>query len=284
MGALDPISSVTPTPNFKSFSLTHIVYDPSHPLSIPLTLLSLSPIFLFVSYFTLVIFNRQLTILLLAVGQLGNEAVNLILKRLYKAERPFPGYGEVGRGYGMPSSHAQASGFLVAWGVSYVITGKRRCIVSSPEKGILEAIRWWRTRVYVFGLLLWSWLVSYSRWVQPCSEAFKVEGLSATPQMAPIISFANTSHSGLHLRSHHWRYVLYRDRIHPPLSPCFIIRADTKIRRGALGRDRRGWRMVNSRCGWRLGRGPIFARRNSSKESLMTDEYPLCLSAMFSST
>ena len=163
MGALDPSSSLTPTPNFKSFALTHIVYDPTHLLSIPLTLLSLSPIFLFVSYLTLAIFNRQFTIFLLAAGQLGNEGVNLVLKRLCKAERPFPGYGEVGRGYGMPSSHAQAAGFLMAWGIGYVVTSDKRCIVSSIKGSRSEVIKWWRTRVYVFGLMLWSCLVSYSR-------------------------------------------------------------------------------------------------------------------------
>lgn len=163
MGVLDPSSSLPPFPELKSFSLTHIVYDPNHPFSIPLTLLSLTPIFLFVSYFTLLIFTRRLTILLLASGQLADEGFNLVLKRVWKAERPWVGYGEVGRGYGMPSSHSQAAGFLVAWGVGYALTMLRR--YAGSMDGRLEVMRRWRTRVYVFGLVLWSLLVAYSRYV-----------------------------------------------------------------------------------------------------------------------
>lgn len=164
MGVLDPTSSLPPFPELKSFSLTHIVYDPTHRFSIPLTLLSLSPIFLFVSYLTLVIFTRRLTVLFLAGGQLTNEGLNLVLKRVWKAERPYIGYGEVGRGYGMPSSHAQAAGFLGAWGLGYALTIGRRYTGSGTERNErLEVVRTWRARVYLFGLILWSALVSYSR-------------------------------------------------------------------------------------------------------------------------
>ena len=162
MGALDPTS---PFPNLKSFSLTHILYDPTHPLSIPLTLLSLSPIFLFVSYLTLVIFTRRFTILLLALGQIANELLNLVLKRVWRAERPYLGMGEVGVGYGMPSSHAQAAAFLVAWGIGYAGTLSRRSVRGEMCSVEVGRVRWWRTRVYVFGLVLWSALVAYSRYV-----------------------------------------------------------------------------------------------------------------------
>ncbi|WVQ85587.1 hypothetical protein IAT38_007753 [Cryptococcus sp. DSM 104549] len=159
MSSLDPTS---PLPPLKSFSLTHILYDPAHPLSIPLTLLSLSPIFLFVSYFTLLIFTRRLTILLLAAGQLANEVLSWVLKRILKGERPYLGHGEVGTGYGMPSSHAQAAGFLVAWGVGYALTLSKR---GAREGGAaIEVVRRWRVRVYVLGLLVWSLGVSYSRY------------------------------------------------------------------------------------------------------------------------
>ena len=56
------------------------------------------------------------------LGQLACEAVNFVLKRLIKEERPvrgrFDGNGNnvaVGKGYGMPSSHAQ---FAVFWAVA----------------------------------------------------------------------------------------------------------------------------------------------------------------------
>ncbi|WVW80396.1 hypothetical protein I302_102377 [Kwoniella bestiolae CBS 10118] len=162
MSSLDPNKSLPPLPPLKSFSLTHILYDPTHPLSIPLTLLSLSPIFLFVSYFTLLIFTRRLTILLLATGQVGNEVLSWLLKRLLKGDRPYMGHGEVGTGYGMPSSHSQAAGFLVAWGIGYVLTLASRG--TSRDGGKLGMVRKIRNGIYVVGLILWSLAVCYSRW------------------------------------------------------------------------------------------------------------------------
>jgi dolichyldiphosphatase len=161
MASLPPIISL---PDLKSFPLTHILYDPSHPvyLSIPLTLLSLSPIFLFVSYFTLLIFSRRLTLLYLAIGQVGNECLSWGLKRLWKGDRPYKGLGEVGRGYGMPSSHAQAAGFLVVWGLGYWLSSNRRNASSGVVRERLM-IKVWRERIHIFGLILWSLLVSYSR-------------------------------------------------------------------------------------------------------------------------
>ncbi|KAK8865659.1 hypothetical protein IAR55_000804 [Kwoniella newhampshirensis] len=165
MSSLDPNAALSPLPPLKSFSLTHILYDPSHPLSIPLTLLSLSPIFLFVSYFTLLIFTRRLTILLLAGGQVGNEILSWGLKRVFKGERPYLGWGEVGTGYGMPSSHSQAAGFLVAWGIGYAFTlAKRSAGRESAVEKKREIVRNWRNGIYVLGLLVWSLGVSYSRW------------------------------------------------------------------------------------------------------------------------
>ncbi|WVQ97200.1 hypothetical protein IAU59_004310 [Kwoniella sp. CBS 9459] len=168
MTSLDPTKALPPLPPLKSFSLTHIVYDPTHPLSIPLTLLSLSPIFLFVSYFTLLIFNRNITILFLAAGQLANEVLSWVLKRLLKGDRPYIGHGEVGTGYGMPSSHSQAAGFLVAWGVGYALTlAKRGGSGAGRAAGAgarLAMIRKVRNGIYLFGLLVWSVGVSYSRY------------------------------------------------------------------------------------------------------------------------
>lgn len=50
-------------------------------------------------------------------GQLGCEAVNFILKRLIKEERPMRIH-KTGKGYGMPSSHAQ---FVTFWAVAMVL-------------------------------------------------------------------------------------------------------------------------------------------------------------------
>jgi len=166
MGSLDPTAAMPQFPQLKSFALTHILYDPAHPLSIPFTLLSLTPIFLFVSYFTLLIFDRRITVLALAAGSLLNEILSLGLKRVLKGERPYLGYGEVGDGYGMPSSHSQAAGFLVAWGVGYWMTlGQRR--LASPHRArgqeMAKMVGRVRRSIYLLGLITWSILVAYSR-------------------------------------------------------------------------------------------------------------------------
>jgi len=165
MGSLDPTAALPPFPQLKSFALTHILYDPAHPLSIPFTLLSLTPIFLFVSYFTLLIFDRRITILALAAGSIANEIISLGLKKVLKGERPYVGHGEVGEGYGMPSSHSQAAGFLVAWGIGYWLTlDRRRANLQRPkgnEGG--EVVGQVRRGIYLFGLVTWSLSVAYSR-------------------------------------------------------------------------------------------------------------------------
>lgn len=166
MGSLDVNSALSPLPPLKSFALTHILYDPAHPLSIPFTLLSLSPIFLFVSYFTLLLFDRRITILGVASGSILNEILSLGLKRVLKGERPYMGFGEVGDGYGMPSSHSQAAAFLLAWGIGYWLTLDRRNPVTRTravnDVGA-QLIGKFRRSVYLSGLLVWSSLVAYSR-------------------------------------------------------------------------------------------------------------------------
>jgi len=165
MGSLDPTAALPPFPQLKSFALTHILYDPAHPLSIPFTLLSLTPIFLFVSYFTLLIFDRRITILALGAGSIANEILSLGLKKVLKGERPYLGHGEVGDGYGMPSSHSQAAGFLVAWGIGYWLTlERRRANIQTPKRSEgARMVGQVRRSIYLLGLVIWSILVAYSR-------------------------------------------------------------------------------------------------------------------------
>jgi dolichyldiphosphatase len=72
-------------------------------------------------YATLLWSTREAEVLLMFAGQLACEGVNFALKRLIKEERPRVllhhggGGAAVGRGYGMPSSHAQ---FAVFWAVA----------------------------------------------------------------------------------------------------------------------------------------------------------------------
>lgn len=92
------------TAPLASLSLTHVHYDPTDPISYLCAWLALVPQGLCVVYATLIWSTREVEILLMFAGQMGCEAVNFALKRLIKEERPKQMYG---KGYGMPSSHAQ---------------------------------------------------------------------------------------------------------------------------------------------------------------------------------
>ncbi|KAI9746379.1 MAG: hypothetical protein M1818_000092 [Claussenomyces sp. TS43310] len=87
-----------------SLSLTHVHYNPDDPISFACAWLALVPQALCVAYATLIWSTREVEIMLMFAGQLACEALNFALKRFIKEERPKAMYG---KGYGMPSSHAQ---------------------------------------------------------------------------------------------------------------------------------------------------------------------------------
>lgn len=89
--------------------------DPTDPVSHLCAYLALIPQALVIVYATLLLSTREAEVLLLFAGQLACEAANFLLKRLIKEARParIPG-----RGYGMPSSHAQ---FVAFWSVSVAL-------------------------------------------------------------------------------------------------------------------------------------------------------------------
>ncbi|KAL2212186.1 PAP2-domain-containing protein [Sarocladium strictum] len=98
-----------------SLSLTHVYYDPDDHLSLLCAYLALIPQALGIVYATLIFSTREVEIALLFAGQLACEALNFALKRLIKEERPRRIHG---KGYGMPSSHAQ---FVAFWSVSLAL-------------------------------------------------------------------------------------------------------------------------------------------------------------------
>lgn len=69
-------------------------------------------------YVTLIWSTREAEVVLMFAGQLACEAVNFALKRLIKEERPSRIHRTGGKGYGMPSSHAQ---FVAFWAVAMVL-------------------------------------------------------------------------------------------------------------------------------------------------------------------
>lgn len=100
-----------------SLSLTHVYYDPNDPVSYLCAWLALVPQALCVVYVTLIWSTREAEVALMFAGQLGCEAVNFVLKRLIKEERPLRIH-RTGKGYGMPSSHAQ---FVTFWAVAVAL-------------------------------------------------------------------------------------------------------------------------------------------------------------------
>ncbi|KAK2591017.1 hypothetical protein QQS21_011295 [Conoideocrella luteorostrata] len=103
------------TAPLASLSVTHVYYDPDDPISLLCAYLALLPQALCVVYATLILSTREIEIFSMFAGQMGCEAVNFLLKRLFKEERPRKIHG---KGYGMPSSHAQ---FLAFWSVSLAL-------------------------------------------------------------------------------------------------------------------------------------------------------------------
>merc|ERR1712187_1077113 len=54
----------------------------------------------------------EVEVILMFAGQMGCEALNFVLKRFIKEERPKEMFG---KGYGMPSSHAQFVAFFAVY-------------------------------------------------------------------------------------------------------------------------------------------------------------------------
>ncbi|KAI9340049.1 phosphatidic acid phosphatase type 2/haloperoxidase [Zopfochytrium polystomum] len=104
----------TPT-SLKPFSFTFVQYDPADLLGKPLAIASLLPQILIVVYLTLALSRRDILVASTALGQLLNEVLNLIVKNTIRQPRPT---SFLGKGYGMPSSHAQ---FMAFWAVNIAL-------------------------------------------------------------------------------------------------------------------------------------------------------------------
>ncbi|KAI4730987.1 dolichyldiphosphatase [Aureobasidium sp. EXF-10728] len=91
-------------PPLASLSLTHVHYNPNDPFAHACAFLALVPQALCITYATLIWSTREAEVALMFAGQLACEALNWLLKRTIREERPSR---LTGKGYGMPSSHAQ---------------------------------------------------------------------------------------------------------------------------------------------------------------------------------
>ncbi|PWY72327.1 PAP2-domain-containing protein [Aspergillus heteromorphus CBS 117.55] len=111
-----------------SLSLTHVHYNPHDPLSFLSAWLALVPQGLCVAYVTLIWASREAEVILMFAGQMGCEALNFVLKRIIKEERPKQ---ILGKGYGMPSSHAQFMVYLAIYAGLFLVFRHTPVIVRS---------------------------------------------------------------------------------------------------------------------------------------------------------
>lgn len=71
-----------------SLALTHVYYDPSDIFGLPSAVLALFPQALIVAYIVTIYNRREIETIHMFAGQLGCEALNWVLKRLIKQDRP----------------------------------------------------------------------------------------------------------------------------------------------------------------------------------------------------
>ena len=108
---------------WASTSLTCVEFPRGDQFGHLLAYVSLIPIAVLVSYVVLVLHNRDLPTICVFLGQMLNEVMNVVAKRMLKHPRPENPHHLVGSAnkYGMPSQHAQCMGFFTAYCCLYLI-------------------------------------------------------------------------------------------------------------------------------------------------------------------
>lgn len=91
-------------------------YEDGSVIGFIMAFLSLSPVFGIVAFVTMILLQRDLASMYFFAGQLVNEGFNFVLKRIFREARP----GDVGNGFGMPSSHAQFVSFFTIYAILYM--------------------------------------------------------------------------------------------------------------------------------------------------------------------
>ena len=81
-------SKIPPHHTLTSLSLTHIQFRDDDIYSKLLAHITLSPMAITCGYIAVVLTTRDLTVILMLIGQLLNECTNFVLKRLVKQARP----------------------------------------------------------------------------------------------------------------------------------------------------------------------------------------------------
>lgn len=134
--------------DYIAFDYTLVLYKKDDIISEFLALWSLYPIGVLIFYFSWFITTREIEPCIIAGGQVINDIINNILKKLIKFNRPNTIHGD---GYGMPSAHSQFTGFLTIYFIM-------RLIYQLPNIKKLN-----KTLIYIY-LILTSILIMFSRY------------------------------------------------------------------------------------------------------------------------
>lgn len=106
----------------KPFGFTYVTYDDGDPVGAAAALLSLTPIFLIVTYAVLLVSRREAHVAFVLAGQLLNGVLNGLLKAALAQPRPA---GSDRTDPGMPSDHAQFMGFFATYACAFLATRVR---------------------------------------------------------------------------------------------------------------------------------------------------------------
>ncbi|XP_006818673.1 dolichyldiphosphatase 1-like [Saccoglossus kowalevskii] len=143
---------------WKPVSLTHVVYPEGDFVGKCFAWFSLLPVFIIVSFVTLIAFRRELHTITFFGGLLVNEIVNWVLKNIIRQPRPCREHEVVFSEYGMPSNHSQ---FMWFFGVYLVLFVYIRIQYSTSSTCSLVDLAW--KHVVAVGALLVAAIVTYSR-------------------------------------------------------------------------------------------------------------------------
>jgi dolichyldiphosphatase len=93
------------------------------PIGFVLAFISLTPFAVFIAFFTLLIFKKELDTLLFLCGQLLNEVLNIVLKNVIREPRPdkHVKFDQTIKTYGMPSQHSQFQAFFTFHCILFIL-------------------------------------------------------------------------------------------------------------------------------------------------------------------
>ncbi|KAF9955874.1 hypothetical protein BGZ70_010082 [Mortierella alpina] len=140
-------SKIPPHHTLTSLSITHVQFVQGDLVSEFLAYVTLSPMALVCTFVSVILITRDMKPAVMFAGQLANEAVNQMLKRLVKEARPTEYLGD---GYGMPSSHSQ---FMAYFATYTILLLNRRGVVPGDTISHVASVL----------VVVWAALVVYSR-------------------------------------------------------------------------------------------------------------------------